>query len=230
MYAHEPPEYFPSLVFFAQMAAVDRFVVDDGLQYSRQSFQNRARLRTPDGIQWITVPLTGGQFGRSIADTEIDHSQNWVTRHLKALRFNYGSAPFYGHYLPALEEILRRDSARLGELTRALVACLHAQLRLTSRLVFTSEPHAGAGAERRVFDLTAGPESARIRLVRTSMSADDGDADRTEILNFTCPEYRQNFPGFAPDLSVLDLLFNLGPDAAHILRAATWAAIPLYGS
>ncbi len=85
MFAHQAPEYFPSLSYVALMSSVDQFYADVGLQYSRQSFQNRARIRTPDGSQWITVPVCGRQYGLPIRETKIDYRDNWVRKHLNCI-------------------------------------------------------------------------------------------------------------------------------------------------
>jgi WbqC-like protein family len=128
------PEYFPGLPFCHAMYAEGTFTVSDRLQYSRQSLQNRARLRTPDGNQWITIPIAGGQFGLSIAETRIDNGADWARRHGKALRFNYASAPYYEFYIDDILGLLDRKVAYLGEITVGTVVWAHRALGCKSRL------------------------------------------------------------------------------------------------
>ena len=70
MIAIRPPEYFPCLAYAALLLAVDCFVLADTFQYSRQSFQNRTKVRNPQGWQWVSIPLKGGQHGRPICQVE----------------------------------------------------------------------------------------------------------------------------------------------------------------
>jgi hypothetical protein len=212
IFAHLAPDYMPGLVVMALMASVDVCYLDAGLQYSRQSFQNRARLRTPDGVQWITVPVVGGQFGRSIADTRIDYTSPWVRKHLKALRFNYGSAPFYQHYAPDIGGILQTRHDTLGPLNIALLEQLHGFLGLKCRLVRAApreDDDPGLGTNVRPVQLRVAPEDGRQR--------DASPADEVQLLAYEHPRYRQNFDGFEPGMSILDLLFTSGPEAGPIL-------------
>jgi hypothetical protein len=223
MFAHEPPEYLPRLEYCALMAAVELFVADVSFQYSRQSFQNRARIRTPDGTQWVTVPLKGGQFGRSIGKSEVDYSQNWIRKHEKAFLFNYGSAPFFDHYMPPIGEVLRSRPETLGDLTRAILACIHRFLGLTCDLrpsgAGREESAGGGGSTEREEIGNVTPHGVRLALPdsgKKDLVAKGGDR---VLLEFEPPVYRQNFPGFESSLSVLDLLFNHGPEATYILRS-----------
>ncbi len=236
MFAIQPPEYLPRLVYCALMAGVDRFVVGDCFQYSRQSYQNRARLRTPDGIQWITVPLVGGQFGQSIRETRVDYSHKWQKKHLKALKFNYASAPFYEHYFPDFEAVFSPRPETLGELSLSCLELIHSQLGLTCELQVTrvsarevsdsvsteipidisGEISPAGNAPSDVF--RHAPGESRLVYLEDEKRIDT-EAENIMILSYEHPTYRQNFTGFRTGLSVLDLLFMHGPDALHILRS-----------
>jgi len=220
----------PSLAYCALMESAGTFIVDDSRQYSRQSFPNRARLRTPDGVQWITVPLKGSQFGKSIRETEIDYSAQWVGKHLKAFRFNYGSTAFYAHYIPDLSAVLESKPPTLGALTIRLMGELHRLLRLSSRLVTSDaarseqsaddeNPTSGSGADISHHGRIPRADGSRILQLSARNRAEGSVDPNACLMSFFHPTYRQNFPGFESGLSVLDLLFNHGPDASHILRS-----------
>lgn len=202
MYAIRPPEYFPGLPFWALWLRCDRILLADTFQYSRQSFQNRARVRNPNGWQWITVPLKGGQHGKAIRDVEIDNTVPWRGKHFRALSFNYRSTPYFEFYEEPVCLIFERRWNRLGDLTIA-------SIRLVAELLALSEPELLSDHAANLSE-----DSSRELLL-------DADPGRLEgrRLRFREPEYDQNFPGFETGMSILDLLFNHGPDARLILES-----------
>ncbi len=210
MLAVRTPEYFPRLAFLALAAQADRLVVADTFQYSRQSFQNRARLCTPDGAMWITVPLVGGQHGRALCHVEVDDRRDWRQTHLKALRYNYGATPFYAEYAPRVEALLVQPWPTLGALNVATVAFLAGALGLTT-------PCERASA------MTGAPatlEAVRARFDASLLALPDAAAhDGAAPLRWHETPRRQPFPGpFRPDCSALDALFLYGPDARALLH------------
>ncbi len=216
MIAVRPPEYFPRPAYFALMAGVDRFIVADTFQYSRQSYQNRARLRTPQGVQWITIPLRGRQHGRPISAVEIEQRRDWMGRHRRAFEYNYRSTPFYEYYEPDLQALFRQEWTHLADLTCATVELLHHLLGLTTPLVRASVLD---GAPDTLAGVWRGAGSPPLRAPEEAAPHDQRVVPDVDVFRYRTPPYRQNFPGFAPDVSVVDLLFNYGPEAPDILAA-----------
>ena len=208
MTCSEPPEYLPTLYFSALLCTADAVEVRMDHQYSRQSFQNRARLRTPDGWQWITVPLQGGQTGLPIGQTLIDHSDNWQARHLKAFQFNYGTSPFFEHFFPGLQSVLAQQHDTLGTLTAATVRLVHELLGAPGRLLVRHGDEPGSEEHLPRDLILAGKEKETPPAALAELKLD-------------LPPYRQNFDGFERDMSTMDLLFNYGPAARGMLTAAT---------
>jgi hypothetical protein len=200
MHSIRPPEYFPGLPFWALLLACDEVVLADDFQYSRQSFQNRARLKTPNGWQWITVPLKGGGRGYSIAEVEIDNSVPWRGKHLRALQYNYRSTPYFESFEDRFIEFFDQDWETLGSLTVTSIGLVCDILGLQ-----TPDTASTGG--------TAGDQSRE--LILDSDRADGGAA----ILEFEPAAYPQNFEGFESGLSVLDLLFNVGFEAIDRIRS-----------
>lgn len=183
------PEYLPRPEWFVDVLDRDVLWLDDTVQYSRQSFQNRTRFRNADGFQWLTVPVGSGQFGRSIADTVIQGDPGWRTRHRKALKFNYESAPYFLHYEHMLAEFWSTPWTSLGACTCRSVRLIVDMLRLPVEVRAVSESGGGA---------THPPTPAPASRVT--------------------PEYRQNFDGFIGGMSAIDLILNHGPDALQWIR------------
>lgn len=212
-FAIEPPVYFPILSYCALMASVDGFVVGDTFQYSRQSFQNRARVRSPDGAQWLTVPLVGGQHGNRISETRIDYSFHWQKKHLKALQFNYGSTPFFEHYVDDISSIIETEHDSLAELTVATVVLTHKLLGFESKIEKESLERPGQNRS------TTETEYLFAREGQKEFQGENESAPNRRYLSFEHPVYRQNFDGFVKGMTMLDLLFSHGPEAPRILRS-----------
>jgi hypothetical protein len=214
--ALRPPEYWPGLAFFALMDEADRFVLADTFQYSRQSFQNRARLRTPQGWQWISVPLKGGQHGRPVQEVEIWERPAWLRKHARAFAYNYRSSPFYEYYEPLMTRLFDSRWTHLSELTCATVSLVRDLLGITTPLVRASALPGAPDALPAVLNavqaegLLSPPEAAE---------HDAAQAPRVRVMNYDPPSYRQNFDGFEPGMSAVDALFNYGPEALTLLRS-----------
>ncbi|HLT46501.1 MAG TPA: WbqC family protein [Rubricoccaceae bacterium] len=231
MTAVRPPEYFPRLEYAALLLAAERFVVADTFPFSRQGWQNRTRIRTPEGEgwQWLTVPRRHAGADAPLLTLPLADATSWARTHVRALRYNYGMAPFYEHYREGVEKILGRAWPSLGALATATVRWTARQLHAAAEVVCASDLPGAPDTLPAVWAalgqppvLGTLPESAERDAERLASS---GPAVR--VLCFEEPVRRQNFPGFVGDLGVLDLLLNYGPAAAELLRegVASWREV-----
>ncbi len=208
-----PLEYWPTLASAALMLAAEIVILADTFQYSRQSLQNRMRVRNPDGWQWVSVPLKGGQHGRSQHVTRIRPVPGWRKRHWKAIRFNYSQAPYFDHYQDSIQSLYVQDWTYLGELNAA-----------TTQLVY--QWMNGDGTMLNATELDGAPDTVEAIMTHwpeAELLAPSGipEADSSYQLYFSTPDYRQVFPGFVSGMTVLDLLFNYGPESTNLLQTGT---------
>ena len=221
--AVRPPEYWPAPQMIALADAADRLVLADTLQYSRQSYQNRARLRTPDGWQWISVPLKGGQHGRPISDVEIRHRHAWMGKHWRAMHFNYRRSPYFDYYEPRLRPIFAERWGTLGDLTCRSVGLVADLLGITTPIERASRME---GAPATVPAILEACGTDRLLTGRDTAAIDEAFAPDVRVLSIAPLRYRQNFDGFEAGMSTLDLLFNYGPESLSMIRrAATIEAV-----
>lgn len=100
--------YIPWKGYFDMIAAVDEFILYDDMQYTRRDWRNRNQIKTPQGVQWLTVPvLVKGKYHQKIRETEIDGT-DWATAHWKALAQNYRRAPHFSEIASWLEPLYLR--------------------------------------------------------------------------------------------------------------------------
>src|ERR1043166_9576480 len=134
------PSYLPWLGYFDQMYKSDVFVVYDDVQYDKNSWRNRNRIKTPQGWQWLTVPvlLKGRNFPLN-KDVEINNDLPWASKHLKSLAQNYRPAHFFDEVMGALEGIFTREWKFLIDLNMECISLLKRLLGLEKDLCFASE-------------------------------------------------------------------------------------------
>src|SRR5712691_5935449 len=117
------PQYLPWLGHFAKLAAADCWIFLDTVQYEKNGWQNRNRIKTSRGAQWLTVPVRA-RLGTLIRDVVIDEAQPWGRKHLEALRVNYARAPHFARYFSELERLLARPWRLLADLNVELTRFL----------------------------------------------------------------------------------------------------------
>ena len=215
MIAIRPPEYFPRLEYAALMLVVDRFVLADTFQYSRQSFQNRTRVRNPQGWQWVSIPLKGRQHGRPIDQVEIRQVVAWQKRHWKAFAYNYRPTPYFDYYEAAFAPLFQQPWTHLADLTCATVDLIHTLLGRPGSLVRASTL---AGRPGTLTDLVDAVGPASLLAPAASAPVDAKVVSPLQVLHYEHPRYRQAFDGFQPGMTTLDVLFNYGPDAVSIIK------------
>jgi hypothetical protein len=220
------PSYIPWRGYFHQIQKADVFVFYDCVQYDDRGWRNRNRIKTPGGLQWLSIPVhsKGVQLvATPIKDVRIVPDIPWNTKHWRTLQQNYGKAPHFKRYAPVLEKFYTRRDELLADFTCDLTVALARELGLErTRFVRSSTlPAQGTKTDRLLSLLThldathyvSGP-SAKDYLELDKFAA---AGIRVEFMAYDYPEYPQLHGAFEPAVSILDLLFNAGPDAARFI-------------
>jgi hypothetical protein len=224
MIAVRPPEYFPRLATVALMLRVDHFVIADTFQYSRQSFQNRSKLRNPDGWQWISIPLFGSPSGLLIQTVDVARKDRWRQQHWRAFMYNYRSTMYFEYYEDTFRpffdvdwDLLANCTTRSMELTKEMLE-LDVTLRRASDLPGAPRTvDAITDALAEVRDDLEEPDAKTLLVPPDAAPHDAGATGETRVLHYDHPTYRQNFEGFEPGMSAMDVMFNYGPEATRII-------------
>ena len=230
------PHYLPWLGYFAKWAAADLFVFLDTVQYEKNGWQNRNRIKTPDGPRWLTVPVQRPSgHGRS-ATCPIDTTQTWRARHLRAIENAYARRPGGRGIATSSSASTRREWERLAPLAVDSAQWLAGALgvttptRLASELGVADGPRQDATARlvalcRAVGADTylAGPGRRPLHRRRRS-SRPPGSRSRRSGTSTPCTP--RDHGEFAPFLSALDLLLMHGDEALGILcEGNTWSPL-----
>ena len=212
--AVRPPEYWPRLSYVALMKYVDIFVVADTFQYSRQSFQNRARIRTPHGWSWISVPLLGRQHGTPICNTDIDNTSAWGSKHRRAFQYNYGNTIYYPFFEDRIASLYEPSWIKLADLSWATIDSLHKLFSLNCSLIRASELEKEAGSLSLILDQF---DYSEYLTLADSYARDKRGNVLATCFEFTEPVYRQHFEGFEPEVTAFDVLCNYGAEARGLI-------------
>jgi hypothetical protein len=133
------PAYLPWLGYFDRIARSDKFVYLDNVQFERNSFINRNRIKTPHGPIWLTIPVRLKEhFNKTIADIEIDARQNWKRKHLWSIEQNYRHAPDFTKKFNRLAAIYDTDVPRLSDFCFSQLLFWLGELEITTPILRAS--------------------------------------------------------------------------------------------
>jgi hypothetical protein len=221
------PTYLPWLGYFDLIDQVDVFVLLDSVQFEKQSWQQRNRVKTPAGLQWLTVPVRiKGRSAQLIKDVEIAEPDFYI-KHLNLVREHYRTAVHFENILAPLSVILKElaQNGNLAAMNIRLIEWFATMLRIRTPLVRSST--LGVQGKRSWLNLAicealgateyySAIGSADYLLQEIGIFRDRGV--EVHFHNFQHPEYKQLFPPFCSHASVLDLLLNEGPRSGDVIR------------
>jgi WbqC-like protein len=220
------PSYIPWRGYFDQIRRADLFIFYDDVQYDKHGWRNRNQIKTVQGKQWLTIPVHSGgvTHGVKIKDVKIDWSKPWPQHHMRALTSSYNKAPFFKQYVPLLESFYARRDDSIAVLTIETTIALARELGIQhTRFERSSEMEGIAGEKTdRLLQILqrvgathyiSGPSAREYIEVEKFSEAGIG----LEFMEYHYPEYAQLYPPYDPFVSVLDLLFMTGPQAAAYL-------------
>ncbi|ABC23541.1 WbqC family protein [Rhodospirillum rubrum] len=217
--------YLPWRGYFDFIASVDLFLIFDEVQLpNRHDWRIRNAIKTPKGRRWLTVPIARTGPPQRICDTPILTDRPWIADHLALLEEAYASAPHYDRYIEPYRAILRKGHGLLSALNRELTLWLMDELAITTPIE-SSEPWGEPGRKTaRLLSILRAVGATRYLSGPAAADYLDLEAFRAsgiglEYKTYDYAPYPQLWGAFAPAVTVLDLLFNLGSEARHHLRS-----------
>jgi hypothetical protein len=223
------PTFLPWMGYFSLIEQADVFVFLTDVQFTKQSWQQRNRIRMADGrIHWLTVPVQQ-HLGELICNTQMDQRQPWRRKHLGVLRQEYARAPHFRAVFPDLQKGYEAtETSLLGEFNMRMIRDLCGMLGIRSEFVDSRSLEASNERAQRLVDICH--ELGAARYVSPVGSAEYLESDGTfrdsdvELVyqNFSHPQYDQGPGEFQSHLSVIDALLHCGvEETARLIRAGT---------
>jgi hypothetical protein len=212
--------YIPWKGYFDLINSVDEFILYDDMQYTRRDWRNRNVIKTSQELIWLTIPVQAkGKYLQKIRETVISEPE-WGRRHWKTIVHNYSKAEYFRCYEQRFEELyLGCQETFLSGINYRFLAALCQILGIKTTLSWSMDYQLIEGKTERLIDLChqagatvyiSGP-SAKGYLDET-LFGEAGIA--VQYMNYAnYPEYGQLFPPFVHQVSIIDLIFNAGPNA-----------------
>lgn len=219
--------YIPWKGYFDIINMVDEFILYDDMQYTRRDWRNRNLIKTQSGAKWLTIPVINkGKFFQKINETQVsDHK--WCQDHWKSISYNYAKSPYFKEYAPLIKAAFDACEAEplLSQINYIFLTTICQILGIKTKITWSSDYTLIDGKTERLIGLC---QSAGGTEYLSGPAASDYIVDELfEKANITLkymdysgyPEYHQLYGEFEHGVSVLDLLFNEGPDSYKYMKS-----------
>ncbi|KAA3439263.1 WbqC family protein [Rufibacter hautae] len=192
--------YNPSILYFQKAFEADELLFEAHEHYQKQSYRNRCHILTAQGVVPLSVPVVKGNSKTLVTELEIDYGQRWMDIHWRTIQSAYGSAPFFEFYADYLKAVYDQKPDLLFQLNMDL-------LKLFVKFLKLKKP--------------VGLTQTYVKTYEAPVLDWRGELHPKKVPdNLRLMPYRQVFgKQFAINLSILDLLFNLGPEASTYLQS-----------
>lgn len=216
--------YLPWLGFFDRINKCDCFILLDDVQYSKNYFLNRNKIKAAGGSSWITVPvLTKGNFEQKIKDVRINNSTNWAKKHWMSIYYSYKKAKCFTEFSAFLEEAYSKEWGKLSEISEYFISAILNLLEIKTPIKRSSQLKVVGKKEELILNLCrsmgateylSGPDGRNY--LDTSLWEKNGI--KVIFHDYIHPKYSQLHGSFLPRMSIIDLLLNCGKESLNILN------------
>lgn len=219
------PAYLPWLGYFNKIALSDLFVILDTVQFEKNSFINRNRIKSASGPIWLTVPVkTKDKFKANILkDTEIDIKEKWQNKHLKSICLNYNKSPYFSEHIDKITNIYNKEWTKITPLCYELTQLMCNILNIKTPIVLASSI-SGISGEKGELVLNICKKFSATTYISGSMGKSYLNTEtfknnniKVVFQDYKHLVYKQLYGKFEPNLSALDLIFNEGNNSLSTL-------------
>lgn len=213
--------YIPWKGYFDIISKVDEFILYDSAQYTRRDWRNRNQIKTPQGLQWLTIPVQSkGQYIAPICEIRVDDGA-WAEKHWRTLEQHYRRAAGFARFGPLLQSLYEEAARleRLSEVNRLFLERVGRWLGVETPLRWSWEYESQGDKSEKLLEMClaagagvylSGP-SAQGYLDVARFEAAGVQVEWMDYKGY--PEYPQLYPPFTHAVSALDLLLNTGDQA-----------------
>lgn len=217
--------YIPWKGYFDLINMVDEFVLYDDVQYTKNDWRNRNKIKTSQGVQWLTIPVRQEKLVQKIRNTKISDN-NWAKKHWKSIVQNYSKSEYFKEYGAVFEDLyLNCNQEYLSQINYRFIIAINEILGIKTKIKFSSE-----------FDLFGGQTEKLLAICKQSQAniylsgpaaKKYFDEDlaikenvRVEWMDYSgYKEYSQSYGPFEHGVSILDLIFNEGKNATMYMKS-----------
>lgn len=226
-------ENLPHLSLFAKFAKADKIILADTFRFKKNYFENRNKIRTKDGWQWITVPVEKDNH-KPINEVHIIYKSNWQKEYLNALRCNYSRTPYFDTIYPFIVSIIAYGYENISDLNEILIRLILTFLDINIPIIKTSELNLDKNLSSTDLLIEICKKTNATSYISGSSGRDYLEIDKfkqnnieLEFHDYLHPVYKQRFEPFIPEMSILDLLFNYGDKTKDAIKGKGIASLEI---
>ncbi len=218
--------YIPWKGYFDLIRSVDVMVIYDVVQYTKNDWRNRNIIKTSNGPMWLTIPVRQESLEQTIHATRTAKN-NWNVKHWNAIKANYTKAPYFSLYEEQFKELyLGMDTDLLSEINLKFIHAINAILGIQTKIIDSLALNLNGNKNERLVDAVhklngthyvSGP-AARAYLDIKLFEENNIQVEWMDYSGY--PAYHQLFGAFTHEVSILDLLFNVGSNANRYLKVS----------
>lgn len=217
--------YIPWKGYFDLINMVDEFVIFDDAQYTKNDWRNRNKIKTSQGIQWLTIPIRQVDLEQKIEDTKITNMK-WNIKHWRSFLQNYSKSKYFDSYKDVFESLyLDSTEEYLSKINYNFIVSICKILEIETKIRWSSEFNLIEGQTERLLNICQ--QSGATTYLSGPAAKDYFDLSLAEQMGIKVewmdysdyPEYNQLHPPFEHGVSILDLIFNEGPNAKKFMKS-----------
>lgn len=190
--------YFPPISYFQKIVSSDVITLEKHEHFVKQTWRNRCHILGANGVQVLSVPLVNTHEKTLITEKRIAYIEKWQNQHWRSIESAYRNSPYFIYYEDELKVFFENEFEFLFEYNTDIFKLLLKLLKIELKLQFTS------AFEREV-------EQDLRNSILPKGTTNSNQKPYTQVFS--------DKHGFLADLSILDLLFNKGPDSVEYLRS-----------
>lgn len=218
--------YIPWKGYFDLINMVDEFILYDDMQYTRRDWRNRNKIKTQNGLQWLTIPVEiKGKYFQKINETIIS-DKDWGKSHWASICHNYSKTPYFKEYKEIFEELYMNNSEiHLSQINYKFIRTINEILSIKTKISWSSDYKLEEGKTERLVGLCVAANGTEYISGPAAKDYIDEKLFEAEKIKLTWmdysgyKEYNQLYPPFEHGVSVLDLIFNLGNEYKKFMRS-----------
>ena len=218
--------YIPWKGYFDMINMVDEFILYDDMQFTRRDWRNRNKIKTSNGLAWLTIPVeVKGKYFQKINETKIT-DKDWGKQHWNSIRHSYSKCPFFADYKNIFEELyVNCDEELLSFINYRFIIVINKILGITTKISWSNDYELVDGKTERLVglcksagatDYLSGP-AAKDYIVEDFFEKENIKLHWMDYSGY--PEYDQKYPPFEHGVSILDLIFNEGPNFQKYMKS-----------
>lgn len=220
--------YIPWKGYFDIINMVDEFILYDDVQYTRHDWRNRNKLKSPNGIIWLTIPVKASlSKPKKIYEVQVA-DKRWAIKHLKTIKQYYSKADFYQYYIDDLEEVYLKASefCLLYQINRIFLQAICSYVGINTIISSSMDYSLSFGKTERLIELCQKCEASHYLSGPSASNYLQPELFEKSGIKLTYmeysgyPEYNQLYPPFEHNVSILDLILNVGPDSIKYMKSS----------